>query len=355
MRIAVGLRWFAEDVEIDPRLIALLGAIGERGSLKQAIAEVGLSYRHAWERLGRLESVLGERLVDLERGRGATLTGLGKELVGSTSRVEARLRDELKRAATELNRSFRHPAHATQTPLRICASHDFALDRLAEQLPRHGGPAVVLRFQGSLDALVALTRKRCDVAGFHVPVLPGRGPLLEPFRPSLRNRLLRLVHFADRRQGLIVAENNPLAIRSLADLPRLQARFVNRQVGSGTRVFFDALLASQRIRPAQINGYRHEEFTHAAVAAMIASGAADVAFGIEAAAAQLGLSFVPLAAERYFLAMRESVASQGAVRALLQGMQSRWFRRIVRGLPGYAMAERSVPTSVTEAFAALPT
>src|SRR5690606_29958892 len=133
--------------------------------------------------------------------------------------------------------------------------------------------------------------KRCELVGFHVPELPGRGRLIEPFRPWLRSRSLRLVRLADRRQGLIVARGNPLGIATLEDLPRLQARFVNRQLGSGTRLAFDALLAAHRIRPAQINGYRHEEFTHAAVAAMIASGAADVAFGIEAAAAQHALSF----------------------------------------------------------------
>ena len=236
-------------------------------------------------------------------------------------------------------------------PLQICASHDFALDRLAESLPRHGLPGVELRFQGSLDALASLARRRCELAGFHVPALPGRRPLLEPFRPLLANRRLRLVHFTDRRQGLIVAHDNPLGIGSLADLTRRSVRFVNRQAGSGTRLFLDALLAAHRIRPAQIQGYRHEEFTHAAVAAMIASGAADAAFGIEAAAAQYGLSFVPLASERYFLALREPVAARPAVQALLHALQSRWFRRIIRALPGYTEPARIGLATVQEAFA----
>jgi putative molybdopterin biosynthesis protein len=351
MKLSVGLRWLADGVEIDARLIDLMRAIDERGSLKQAIAAVGMSYRHAWERLGRLESMLGARLVELERGRGASLTVLGKQLVANTREMEDQLEAELQRAALALNRSYARNAGPSGAPLLLCASHDFALDRLAEQLPRRGGPAVELRFQGSLDALATLGRKRCDIAGFHVPALPGRQPLIEPFRPLLRNRSLRLVRFADRRQGLIVARDNPSRIASLSDLARLQARFVNRQAGSGTRLFFDALLASHRIRPAQINGYRHEEFTHAAVAAMIASGTADAGFGIEAAAAQHRLSFVPLASERYFLAMRESVAARSAAQALLAALGSRWFRRIVRGLPGYTEPARVELTSVEEAFA----
>jgi molybdate transport repressor ModE-like protein len=351
MKLSIGLRWLADGVEIDPRLIDLMRAIEKRGSLKQAIAGSGISYRHAWERLGRLESMLGARLVELERGRGASLTVLGKQLVAHTGDMQAQLKGELQRAALVLNRSYARNAKPRSDRLHACASHDFALDRLAEQLPRRGGPAVELRFQGSLDALATLERKRCDIAGFHVPALPGRLPLIEPFRPLLRNRSLRLVRFADRRQGLIVARNNPSRIASLSDLARLQARFVTRHAVSGTRLFFDALLASHRIRPAQINGYRHEEFTHAAVAAMIASGTADAGFGIEAAAAQHGLAFVPLASERYFLAMREAVAARPAAQALLAALSSRWFRRIVRALPGYTEPARAELISVEEAFA----
>jgi molybdate-binding protein len=158
------------------------------------------------------------------------------------------------------------------------------------------------------------------------------------------------VHFADRWQGLIVARRNPRGIRSLADLARKPARFVNRQAGSGTRLLFDALLATERIRPAQIHGYRHEEFTHAAVAAMIASGAADCAFGIEAAAALHGLAFVPLASERYFLAMHEGTARSGA-RQLLDALASRWFRGAVRTLAGYTLPTRTIACTPQEAFA----
>jgi molybdate transport repressor ModE-like protein len=350
MKLSIGLHWLADGVEIDRRLIDLMCAIEERGSLKQAIGAAGMSYRHAWERLGRLESALGARLVELERGRGANLTSLGKQLVTKTREMEGQLKGELQRAALELNRSYARNTKAGDV-LLACASHDFALDRLAAMLPRRGGPGVELRIQGSLDALATLARKGCDIAGFHVPALPGRQPLIEPFRPLLRNRSLRLVRFADRRQGLIVAKGNPARVASLPDLARLQARFVNRQPGSGTRLFFDALLAAHRIRPAQINGYRHEEFTHAAVAAMIASGAADAGFGIEAAAAQHGLSFVPLASERYFLAMREGVAARSSAQMLLAALSSRWFRQIVRGLPGYTEPGRVELTSVQEAFA----
>lgn len=348
MPMTVGLRWLFDGAEIDVRMLALMRGIAERGSLQQACGDAGLSYRHAWELLGRLESAMGERLVQLERGRGARLTAPGARLAEMTIEIETRLQAELKRAATDLNRPLGRRRGAG-APLRVCASHDLALDRLVEALVERR-TAVEMRFQGSVDALVALARNRCDIAGFHVPELPGRQALLEPYRPWLKGRTLRFFHFADRKQGLMVARDNPLRIATLADLARTHARFVNRQPGSGTRLFFDALLAAHRVRPAQINGYRHEEFTHVAVAAMIASGAADAAFGIEAAAAQQGLAFVPLASERYFLAMRDATASGTAAQALLKALESRWFRNLIRDLPGYALPARVVPMPFQDAF-----
>lgn len=183
MAVTVGLRWRAHDREIDQRAITLPGAIASRGSLKQAVADVGVSYRHAWELLGRLEALLGQRLVRMERGRGAALTELGEDLARVMRTAEARLDPQLKGASAGLERLLEGSRAAVDASLRVRASHDFALDRLAEMLPRHGGTGVELAFQGSLDALASLARGRCEIAGFHVPMLPGRRPLLEPFRP----------------------------------------------------------------------------------------------------------------------------------------------------------------------------
>ena len=215
------------------------------------------------------------------------------------------------------------------------ASHDLALGKLRELLASGRDCELELHFQGSLDCLAALARGQCDMAGFHVPDTTGRNALLDQYRPWLKSRALRLVHFATRQQGLIVARGNPLRIRTLADLVDKKARFVNRQPGSGTRLFLDHLLATHKIRPARINGYQLEEFTHAAVAATIASGMADAGFGIEAAARQHGLDFVPLATERYYLAGRSGTLSRPGPRALLAALDSNAFRAILRDLPGY--------------------
>ena len=84
MEIRFELRWAlgqgqAEGVE--PALFQLLQSIAERGSLRLAAKERGLSYRHAWGLLRKWQRVFGQPLAHLERGRGATLTSLGEKLL----------------------------------------------------------------------------------------------------------------------------------------------------------------------------------------------------------------------------------------------------------------------------------
>jgi molybdate transport repressor ModE-like protein len=336
MPLTAHLHWKLDGHPLDTRLLALLHAIARCGSLNRAIAEVGFSYRHAWGVLGRLENLLGQPLVLLERGRGARLTALGDQLAKVTTAFESQLEPQLRRAAVELNRSLQKtPAGSERQRIAVRASHDLALAELRDVLEKNHTCSMELHFQGSLDALVALNRNQCDIAGFHVADVPGLPRLDEPFRPWLKVRTLRLIPFAIRQQGLMVAAGNPLRIRRLRDLARARVHFVNRQPGSGTRLLLDRLLAAEHLRPGQIAGYQQEEFTHAAVAATVASGMANAAFGIEAAARQHGLDFVPLATERYFLVARQATLQRPGPQRLIAALQGSAYKKILHRLPGY--------------------
>ena len=65
---------------------------------------------------------------------------------------------------------------------------------------------------------------------------------------------------------------------------------------------------------------------------------ADAGFGIEAAARQHGLDFVPLADERYFLAARAGTLSRPPLQALLETMREAGFQKWVNAQPGYRAA-----------------
>ncbi len=128
---------------------------------------------------------------------------------------------------------------------------------------------------------------------------------------------------------------NPDRLKTIRDIAHKQLRFVNRQRGSGTRLLIDSLLENDGIDAEGIVGYANEEFTHAAVAATVASGGADVGFGLRAAAAKYALAFVPQIRERYWLAVRSVALQSVPITRLMQTLQGPMFTRIVKRLPGY--------------------
>ena len=132
---------------------------------------------------------------------------------------------------------------------------------------------------------------------------------------------------------------NPRAIASLDDLARSDVLFVNRQRGSGTRVLLDYQLARRGIEPGQIQGYEREEYTHLAVAADVASGAADVGLGILAAARALNLQFVPLFNEEYQLVIPREHYESPLLAPLLEIIRGDQFRAEVDALGGYDVSQ----------------
>jgi molybdate transport repressor ModE-like protein len=339
MHVGLSPKWILGGEALDARVIPLLRAVAREGSLYRAVATLRVSYRHAWGLLGKVERAAGQPLVMLERGRGARLSPLAEQLLAADDKATASLSRELAATVASLNSALSAPrTRVARDRLVVHASHDYALLELRDEVARSGEIDLDLRFRGSLECLADLSRKDCDVAGFHAP-LPADGPAaLDPYRPWLRARGLVLVCFTSRRQGLMIAHGNPKEIFSLGDLARGGVHFVNRQTGSGTRLCFDRLIAVARIEPARISGYGTEEFTHAAVAATVASGMADAGFGIEAAARHHGLDFVPLATERYFLAAREAILLRVAAQSLLATIASASFRGRLEGLPGYDLS-----------------
>jgi putative molybdopterin biosynthesis protein len=175
------------------------------------------------------------------------------------------------------------------------------------------------------------------MAGFHTLEQPGsQSVTARSYRNLLKPGLHKLIGFAHRTQGLIVAKGNPLRITGIADLARPGLRYVNRAEGTGTRVLLDELLATAGVAASAVTGYPRQEPSHTAVAQAVASDAADAGLGIEAAAREKGLGFVPLAQERYHLVCLKSELPTPQVQALLTELQSRDWQATLEELPGYS-------------------
>jgi len=325
-------------------LLELLTAIQKTGSITNAARTVDLSYRYAWGMLRDAESMFGTPLLNSDRGRGTSLTPLAEKLIWADRRIRARLSPMLESLASELENEI-GKTHS----LRLDASHGFAVDALLHQLMEANLP-VDLRYRNSTDAVAALSRRECDLAGFHVPLGEFETKAVERYAQWLNLREHCLVHLAVRTQGLFVSPGNPKNIRTLQDLTRPGVRFVNRQAGSGTRMLLELMLAGANISPNDIEGYPSNEFTHSAVAAYIASGMADVGVGVQTAAHRFGLDFVPLVRERYFMALPIAMMEDPLIQHVISVVQSKHFRDVINGLAGYDAADTGKILMLSEAF-----
>ena len=136
-------------------------------------------------------------------------------------------------------------------------------------------------------------------------------------------------------QGLMLAPGNPLGISHLADVQHASVRYVNRALGTGTRVVLDQLLQQAGLVGDALHGYQRTEPSHSAVAQAIASGSADAGLGIDAAASAQGLHFLPLVQESYHLVCLKSALDEPALQSLRQLLQSNAWTDSLAQLSGY--------------------
>lgn len=332
-------------------VLDVLSAIEVAGHIAGACRDRGMSYRHAWGLLRRFESMFGVELLHTQRRLGTTLTPFAQKLLWANRRIQARLSPTLDSLASELQEELQKLLPDAGQHLRLHASHGFAVAALMQQIEA-SGLAVELRYRSSTEAMAALAGRECELAGFHVPQGEFEAPVLKAYARWLDVQQHVLIHLAYRNSGLFVAPGNPKGIHGLADLARPDLRFVNRQAGSGTRMLMELMLKRQGIAVAAIPGYgTTAEFTHAAVAAHIASDMADVGMGVETAGRRFGLDFIPLARERYFFAAERSTIDTPAMQALIATLRSAEYRGFVHGLAGYDATDTGTIQTVEAAFA----
>ncbi len=222
--------------------------------------------------------------------------------------------------------------------LILLGSHDIALGMLAQRLAEHADLELLVLPVGSLDGLIALRQGLAHLTSCHLLDI-GSGEYNLPYvRHLFPERPMKLVTLAHREQGLMLASGNPLHIQGIADLGRGDVSFINRNAGSGTRLWLDIQLGRLGISGEQIRGYNLIAQTHTAVAQAVAEGRANTALGLAAAAHQYNLDFIPLFQERFDLVMPpESLEEQGP-RRLMDALSGGEFRRLAETLGGYSTA-----------------
>lgn len=313
-----------------------------------------LAHLHSFEHLKLIADPRRLAILQHLMAQPATLTNLGQALGEHPAWIRHHLRRleqaglvemvETRRVHGAEERYYRACAGGyllqdlilPQTPgqpaIVFCGSHDLVVERLAADLAPH--LSILTLPVGSLNGLANLRLGLGHLAGCHL--LDAQGEYNLSFvRNLFPDRAVHVVTLAHRVQGLMFRPGNPKGLQGLADLARPEVTFVNRNPGSGTRLWLDRQLDSLGVAASAVHGYNHHVNTHTACALAIASGDADAAIGLQAAATQQALGFLPLFYERYDLVIPDDQLH--AVQPLMDTLVASAFRRWSAGLAGYEM------------------
>lgn len=331
---------------LDTQTALLLKSINEYGSILLASKSVGIPYSRAWERIAKIERVLGVRIIERHRGGanrgGAKLTEQGLKLL-----------EYYEKVAKKYNLDIRKPLVPTSLTLAdiyvVAGSHDIAFEAILGNLKRKYSFNLEVHWIGSSGGLAALMLGEAVLASSHL-FDKKSGEYNIPF---LKNYWLqdRAIVIRGYMREIVFGFPRNYEFDELDDvISRLIAgelRLVNRNIGSGTRVLFDSLLrdyCSERgldwekcVRT--IRGYDFEVNTHIGVAKAIVNGKADVGVLLKCAAEFYGLKTLHLRWEYFdFITLREKSGTD-FVKNFIEELRSPSARNILGKYPGYRIEE----------------
>jgi len=317
-----------------PFLSSLLGSLIPKDHSVKVIASRDMPSKLGLEEFIRVNiGRVGDRLVAIPLPRGAGL-------LTTLSRAEGIIRtsslSEGISAGEEIDAELLIDPEELANTVVIIGSHDITLDILVDEIKKRGRhPRIVSGNVGSLGGLLALRKGDAHIAGCHLLDSHTGIYNISYIERYLKGLAVHVFNLVTREQGLIVQRGNPKGIKGMEDLTRDDILFVNRQLGSGTRILFDFKLSEAGIDSSHIKGYENEEYTHMNVAVAVLSGMADTGLGILAAAKALDLDFIPIAKEQYDLVIPSSFVDDLKIQHLIDVIKSKEFKERVKGLGGY--------------------
>ncbi len=225
---------------------------------------------------------------------------------------------------------------ATQQTILFAGSHDPVIAWIATHInevsPNYN---LNINFSGSLAGLMALADGKADIAGAHLWDRDTETYNIQMLNTLFPGEKMVLIAIANRRIGWLINRGNPKKFQTIRDLTRADIRFINRQAGSGTRVYLDALLSKHQIDPRTINGYDNQKNNHAEIALEVSEGKADVGLGLEAAALSYGLDFIFENLECYDLIVTEKTFESQPVQGVIAWLRTDRCQQILTSMGGY--------------------
>jgi excisionase family DNA binding protein len=226
---------------------------------------------------------------------------------------------------------------AAAPPPIVGGSHD----PLLEWALRESGCSLASLPEGSEAGLRRLVRDEVMAAAVHLHRLDGDDETANAEAVAAASGLhdAVLIGFARREQGLVVAAGNPLQLARIADVAERGARLALRPDGAGAQLLLLALVARAGLALGELALVRPPCPTGPDIAQAVRAGRADCGIATRAVAAAAGLDFVPLAWERFDLALRRRSYFLPGPQALFAFMRGNGFRDRAAELAGYDVSE----------------
>lgn len=321
------------EVVLNSDTARLLSEIKRLGSLLKASQSLGLPYSKAWDMINRAERSLGSKLVETWRGGGGKggtrLTREAEKLLDAYVSAESRL-------ASCAGPLFPRFQPTREPSLIIAYSHDHILELATGLLSNNYGVEAVCN--GSLRSLAMLSLGEADIACAH---------LYEPESNSFNRGYLQKYYIEDPvllggfKREVVLAFRSDLTVSSVEEavelLRRGKLRLVNRNPGSGTRLFLDYLLKKYGVKPTQVKGYNNAKYTHEEVVKEIALGRSDIGLTTRYYSELYGLNSISLIWERYECFTTRNKAGKKGVKAFEEVLNSSSIKGLIEKLPGYRL------------------
>jgi putative molybdopterin biosynthesis protein len=216
-------------------------------------------------------------------------------------------------------------------PQVVVGSHD----PLLEWALGETGYPMAMQMNGSSEGLERFAAGEGMLCGLHLFDADSGEYNLPAVREHLARDEVVLLHWAWREQGLVLAAGNPLGIRGIADLARTSARIVERQEGAGSRLLFRHLLKQAGLGPEALNIQPQPARGHMDIGLAVCGGQADAGLAVYSVARQMKLEFLPLARERFDLAIRRRDYFEPPFQTLLKFTRASAFADKAASLGGY--------------------
>lgn len=187
----------------------------------------------------------------------------------------------------------------------------------------------------SMTALHRLGRGEVHFAGMHMYDAQTREYNASFVRSVIKHRTVVLINLGVWEEGMLTQPNNPLGLKTVADLAQVGVTIANREPGSGSRQVLERSLQEASIPFTAVKGFDDIVHGHLQVAQAVATGKVTSGISTASVAAAFGLGFIPLQQSRYDLAVLKPYLDEAPVQKLLGTLGHRRVLSQLEAIGGY--------------------